>query len=650
MTNRLTGFYFLTPVWGESYTRVFIETVIPAQLAPGNLPAYRDVSGCRYIIYTTPQDAEQIRASKVFDALNTCIPVSFKWIADRINVVHDTMSDCFRRGIAAADIAGAAVLFLTPDIVFADGSFAEIKTLSDRGCDVVFIPAMRTIKFGVSADLQAFQNNSSIQVTPRQLMQIAFDNLHPLGDSSWWEEGDGNLIPANIYWRVGNEGILGRCFHLHPIFVNPQRKGVTFFGTVDDDYVAAACPDDSHDYVVTDSDEISAIELSDPDRFFEMGFTKGCVKDVVRWAEQFTNNRHRKLFNATIRMHTGMSDVAGWADAEKRADRVAREIKDGLRTPSWRLIFDTDMLVRRLFRRASNFQLKFANRRKDVLDSAGSMPLWRSLSLGSVKGVISARHKLMGWLRQLLRNIEKWVGHFYQVKVFSDLARLMPRSTDIVLVTNSPGRLHLLPWLTKSTKSAHPNRYFSIARKDERVFFEKDQPIADGSKELVILEFDAFRAADVSKYIDETRRVLRDGGTLLVYLHRISVAARPSNERTLKTSNLIEVLSQNFDIVDCANEGGLGSYIRVEIGIWIKGLIIRHPIARWSLQIIFLPLSPILVVLGGLAVLLTLMLDRVDRSERFSVSSFVLARKLPNRTAIDASAKRAAKPRQAASA
>ena len=34
-----SGLYFMTPVWGEAYTKLFLDIVIPSQLAPGNLPA-----------------------------------------------------------------------------------------------------------------------------------------------------------------------------------------------------------------------------------------------------------------------------------------------------------------------------------------------------------------------------------------------------------------------------------------------------------------------------------------------------------------------------------------------------------------------------------------------------------------------------------
>jgi hypothetical protein len=64
--------------------------------------------------------------------------------------------------------------------------------------------------------------------------------------------------------------------------------------------VSAACPDATHDYAVTDSDELLAIELSDPRHHFRTGFQKGSIKDVVTWAEQFADSRQAPLERTTL--------------------------------------------------------------------------------------------------------------------------------------------------------------------------------------------------------------------------------------------------------------------------------------------------------------------------------------------------------------
>jgi len=363
MNRKIPGYYFLTPVWGREFTRLFTETAIPAQLAPGNLPAIGSEPHAKYVIYTTPADAGAIRSAKVFKSLAATIPVVFQFISEEIIAPYETQADCFRRGVAMAEEAGAAIIFLKPDLVFAEGSFATLKRLAESGRDVVFVPGIRTLKPHVAGTLRShYQSDDIIRVAPRDLMRIALGHLHPLAYSSFWQEKQGDLVPANLYWRVGTEGIAARCFHLHPLLVYPQRKHSIFFGTEDDDYPSAACPDASRDYVVTDSDELSVVELSDPNSSSSTGLRKGSVADAALWAEQYANARHRRLLDFRVRMHTGIRDHEAWNRAEKSAEQVASAINARLRRPAWRLLLSPDSSVlRRMLRRELDRRLAAAN-------------------------------------------------------------------------------------------------------------------------------------------------------------------------------------------------------------------------------------------------------------------------------------------------
>src|ERR1700730_10693872 len=73
--RRPNGYFFLTPVWGDTFTRLYIDVVIPSQLAPGNLDVFQNEQNCRYIIYTRPQDAKVIGSSPIFKQLNAFVPV-----------------------------------------------------------------------------------------------------------------------------------------------------------------------------------------------------------------------------------------------------------------------------------------------------------------------------------------------------------------------------------------------------------------------------------------------------------------------------------------------------------------------------------------------------------------------------------------------
>jgi len=623
--GRQSVFYFLTPVWGESYTRLYVDTVIPAQLARGNLAAFRREPGHRYIIYTRPQDADFIRASASYVALNECVPVTFEFISGRVDLVHDMMTECYRRGIAEAENANAAIIFLTPDIVFSAGSFEEIRRISDGSWDVIYIPAIRTMKKAVSATLaSSFQKGNVIEIPARQLMRIALDSLHPLVDASWWDEGEGGLLPATVYWRVGDEGIVARCFHLHPICVYPQRKGVKFFGTVDDDYVTAACPDSSRDMVVSDSDQLAAIELSDPGRHAVSRLAKGSVADAARWAEQYTDERHRKLFKVGIRMHTGIGAPEKWLATEKRAIAVASDIESHLERPAWRLLFDADILMSRFNQWLKQYRSGLANRRDVLADH--QIAAWKLGIVSAGRAFAHARHFVVAVMRRSANGIETRAAKSYQADLEREVVALLPEASDPVLITNTPEKEYIAPLLSRMTASFSSERYASLLRRDSVVFLDKGERILSSSKGLVILEIDAHRTKDFELYLREGERVLCEQGRLVVYLHRLGLVW-PTDDRAEKSlAEIVDKIGNEFQVVSIRQQAGPGAYIRVRLAAWFRALISRRLAVRWLLLIFGLPFLPLIMVIGGLFVMAADALDSVARSSKYWISSLILAR------------------------
>ncbi len=129
-----------------------------------------------------------------------------------------------------------------------------------------------------------------------------------------------DLSLAALYWRVGEEGLLAHCFHLHPILVYPRVKNAPFTKTIDGDYLEAACPDPADTYIITDSDEFSAWELSDVERRVKTISRAQPLRDVVKWIREQTTPRHRILVKSTIRIHTGPADEGAWRQTEREAD------------------------------------------------------------------------------------------------------------------------------------------------------------------------------------------------------------------------------------------------------------------------------------------------------------------------------------------
>jgi hypothetical protein len=626
---------FLTPVWGEAYVRLYLDVVIPAQLAPQNLPVFASQVETKYVIFTTAADMETIRSAPVFALLNAAVEVVFEFVDPEIKVAHGRMSDCFRRGIEMANNAGVAVVFLTPDIVFANGSFASLKRLSEQGYDVIFIPAIRTLKQGVSVGLLSqFKTGPAIQICPHDLMRTALDNLHPLADLSWWDEGETDLLPANLYWRVNSEGILGRCFHLHPLYVRPQRRNVRFFGTVDDDYCSAACPDRSRDYVVTDSDEFLAIELSDPSHFVRTGLRKGSIDDVVAWAELAANSRHRSLFDHVMRMHTGIHNVELWAQAAAEADDVATLTARRLELSTWRLGGKPSLFVRRTIRRARDKRLQLANRSDGliasnipsrILDYVERWPVWL---LDSYEGAI----RLIRKTRKLVSGAEEH-PRFYTSRSLSlhqvrrELVNLAGPISDALVVTD--GNLDSLMEATFKSGNISSRSAILVTQNGEDLYVVRQTSkfVASESCDLVLLELcDRNR---ITNKLAAAHYVLRPNGRLVILMNRFAPAQPLLGVADLGRASVEEMLRPSYCVLEHREQGGVGSALKLTFSSWFATKRRHRPILFRILELTALWI-PFYVLLGSMLNALALFLDMFDRNRIGAISSVTLARKEPD--------------------
>jgi hypothetical protein len=317
--------YFSTPVWGEGHIELFKTIGLPSLLSPFNLPALAEPAKCRYFIYTRPQDVEHLKDCEAFRRLEGLIPVEIHLLPDLIELPYLVFAECNSDTLRRADEDDVAAVFLPPDCVWSDGSFANLQKLADAGKSVVHISGVRLNKDTAVPELalRRDQNGSVLNIGARELTKFGLRNLHPVARSHFWREYDGALLPTNLYWTTPDEGLVIRCFHLHPLLVKSQIKFANFSGTIDDDLALSACPDPSTEYIVEDSDEILTFELSPPHhRVGGFPYSKNSVASIAAWAEVGANARHRQLAAHTIRLHYVPVDPDVWAPCEAEAAGV----------------------------------------------------------------------------------------------------------------------------------------------------------------------------------------------------------------------------------------------------------------------------------------------------------------------------------------
>lgn len=300
-------YQLLMPAWGAKYIRVFLDYTLPSHLAPGNIDALPRASTVLRIFTRTP-DIDVFRSSALFRRYEAEHAVAFESIDDLQLVKenpYQTLTACHERALKDAAGTDTAFFFLNPDAVYGDGTYAAILKRLAEGKRAVLTHGLRASLPAFAADLDALRPAPAAwpALPPRQVARLVLDNLHPVSRAHLMT-GAGNRSVGSYYWPVGRDGLVCRCTHTHPLAVRPLHPITRLWTTIDHEYVRMSCPDPLTVHLVTDSDELIAIELSEPDHLAEWVKAENIpAEDILAWMADWTNGYHREAFRRTVVFH-----------------------------------------------------------------------------------------------------------------------------------------------------------------------------------------------------------------------------------------------------------------------------------------------------------------------------------------------------------
>ena len=330
-TGLPSAFHLVVLVWGASYTRRFVELALPALMSPRNIPALMRLAPVHLTVYTTEADRDTVAMAPVLNGRDGELQIRFitrDWpgFGDKC----DAMRVCHSEALITAARENAAVLFLAPDTIWADGSLETVARAVLEGKRAVMQAGVRVNEAtALPLILERFRptRDHAITVPARDLVRIALDHMHPFYRSWYWDAPAFSRHPANVYWRVGDEGMVVRGFHLHPLMVFPERQVQDFVSTVDDDLAVLAFTSYDSIYVVRDSDDVFHIDLADED----WGSATHTLEDrptasyLATWGRLCGNLYHRRFVMEKIRFHAGPLTPA-WRPVEEASDRVLQRV------------------------------------------------------------------------------------------------------------------------------------------------------------------------------------------------------------------------------------------------------------------------------------------------------------------------------------
>lgn len=309
-------------VWGEAYSKFFIEHSLPTFLASGNLPFLAHETKCLYRLYTTPADHRAMQSSAAFQTLQQIMEVQVAYIAE-ISEYYRTASAQYRSAVNELKEAGTVVCLVSPDLLLAAGGFEYAVNLIKRGTKAVLMCVLR-----LSMERSARTLQSQSVFTPREMADLAIRCPHPQRLQAQWRKDSVFYWPSHIHWPVGSAGFITHPFHTHPFMVVLDKNSVMPGGTIDGDFVSRVVrPEDIA--LITDSDSMCMMEVS-PDAHHSNGPFKQeePLGYVANWLLRNTNELQRSHFRETVRFHSGDlgPERHKWQPVELEARRIVKLI------------------------------------------------------------------------------------------------------------------------------------------------------------------------------------------------------------------------------------------------------------------------------------------------------------------------------------
>jgi len=422
-------FHFVTVLWGEEYTKVFLEVCLPNQLTEGNLYAFHDGPEAEYKVYTTAKDAKRIRQNKLFREIEQIMPTQIIEIggADDVHDYSDAislMNRCHVMAIKDGREKGAIFVFLPPDQIYSEGAFARLIDIANSGKRVVITSGIRLHKEDFIPEfIKRFQDEKGrLCASSRPLVDLGLKHLHPVIKSYFVDSQEYNDGPCHFYWRVDETGFVVRALSMHPLMIAPKNRDALPARSIDGDYFRKACSDIKDYHIVKDSDELVAFELTTGD--WRSGINGPNNFNVYRCAMTLKHGgdrMHRKFLREKIRIHSGDFSPR-WEETEKISDKT----------------LDTARLVLTVSYKAPLHRYLFASLKPVVMDDVKKV-----LIFGAGRGGLSALKlvKLCGWEVTCFvdNDKKKWDTLMEGYSVKSSEA-IEASDFDMVIVASQPGK------------------------------------------------------------------------------------------------------------------------------------------------------------------------------------------------------------------
>lgn len=311
----------VTVAWGEWHLNAMQRTTLASLLAPGNLPIFVKEFDITYHIHLRKSEAKGFTQSPIYQKLTKIVDVVILTTVPEIDegdpfTLHHI---AWHRGIEAAKRLGALVMFMPPDVVFADQSWSFLRGPLNAGKKAILWTYSRVIEETILPELMApvhWPNDNQLIISKRELVQMSFEHFHPLMMSCMY--GSQNFVqhPEMVMWPVDGEGVSMRILASVNAIYDPSyfalNKNNLLDGGIDTDDI----------FFVTDSDQLFSLSLGPyaKDGHWYCAQQQAEHWRIGRWWESFDSPSNDFIASQKIRIHHVEVTESKWRAVEQSAD------------------------------------------------------------------------------------------------------------------------------------------------------------------------------------------------------------------------------------------------------------------------------------------------------------------------------------------
>lgn len=315
---------FITIFWGQPFLDYFNQFCLPSLLAPDNLPVWPWLKESCFVCYCPELESKKLQQSRIWQHLTQLmqaevqpLPVTIPPPNQAETYKYHFKSECAQTAIMNCRQNQSSIIFIVPDVFYANGFFSALADLIEHGQEYIFHIGPR-IKEEVTADLESFRVGNTLNIAPETAVSLMLKYMEVDYQSSFWLSPKFNwTYPLLTFYWKNSQDLACQSFLAEPLYLKepqPFAAGKPYL-TMDNVYLKqyqTYILEQGRPAMVVGGNPMVALSIS-PNNFYETSDWFQPATSAERQLQTYFHKVnfyapiHHWMFTQTVVFHTAHS-------------------------------------------------------------------------------------------------------------------------------------------------------------------------------------------------------------------------------------------------------------------------------------------------------------------------------------------------------